>query len=77
MATIQKTAVVTGGAGFVPSHLVDKLLAEGLRVIAFDNFVTGNARNVSHLTENDCFELIEHDVSVPFDVAGDVDYSPT
>jgi dTDP-glucose 4,6-dehydratase len=74
MATIQKTAVVTGGAGFVPSHLVDKLLAEGLRVIAFDNFVTGNARNVSHLSENDSFELIEHDVSVPFDVAGDVDY---
>ena len=69
-----KTAVVTGGAGFVPSHLVDKLLAEGLRVIAFDNFVTGNARNVSHLSNNDHFKLIEHDVSVPFDVEGDVDF---
>ena len=74
MATSQKTAVVTGGAGFVPSHLVDKLLAEGLRVIAFDNFVTGNARNVSHLSNNDHFKLIEHDVSVPFDVEGDVDF---
>jgi dTDP-glucose 4,6-dehydratase len=69
-----KTAVVTGGAGFVPSHLVDKLLAQGLRVIAFDNFVTGHARNVSHLSNNDHFKLIEHDVSVPFDVEGDVDF---
>ena len=72
--TRKKTAVVTGGAGFVPSHLVDKLLAEGFRVIAFDNFVTGNARNVSHLSKNDHFKLIEHDVSVPFDVEGDVDF---
>jgi UDP-glucuronate decarboxylase len=69
-----KMAVVTGGAGFIPSHLVDKLLAEGLRVIAFDNFVTGNARNVSHLSNNDHFKLIEHDVTEPFDVEGDVDY---
>jgi dTDP-glucose 4,6-dehydratase len=74
MATEQKTAVVTGGAGFVPSHLVDKLLAEGLRVIAFDNFVTGNARNVAHLQDNPNFQLIEHDVSLPFDVDGSVDY---
>jgi dTDP-glucose 4,6-dehydratase len=74
MATEQKTAVVTGGAGFVPSHLVDKLLANGLRVIALDNFVTGNARNVAHLQDNPNFQLIEHDVSLPFDVDGSVHY---
>lgn len=74
MASEQKTAVVTGGAGFVPSHLVDKLLAEGLRVIAFDNFVTGNARNVAHLQDNANFQLVEHDVSLPFDVDGPVHY---
>lgn len=74
MATEQMTAVVTGGAGFVPSHLVDKLLANGLRVIALDNFVTGNERNVAHLQDNPHFQLIEHDVSLPFDVDGPVHY---
>jgi dTDP-glucose 4,6-dehydratase len=74
MVTEPMTAVVTGGAGFVPSHLVDKLLANGLRVIALDNFVTGNARNVAHLKENPHFQLIEHDVSLPFDVDGPVHY---
>jgi len=42
-----KTAVVTGGAGFVPSHLIDRLLADGLKVVALDNFVTGDRRNAS------------------------------
>ena len=69
-----KTAVVTGGAGFVPSHLVDRLLADGLRVVALDNFVTGHARNIAHLETNPAFEFIEHDVSEPFDVAGPVDF---
>ncbi len=69
-----KTAIVTGGAGFVPSHLVDRLLADGLRVIALDNFVTGNRSNIAHLEDNENFSLIEHDVSLPFDVEGDVEY---
>jgi dTDP-glucose 4,6-dehydratase len=69
-----KTAVVTGGAGFVPSHLVDRLLADGLRVIALDNFVTGNRSNIAHLANNEHFSFIEHDVSLSFDVEGDVDY---
>lgn len=69
-----KTAVITGGAGFVPSHLADHLLAEGLRVVALDNFVTGHARNIAHLTENPLFEFIECDVAEPFDVLGGVDY---
>lgn len=69
-----KTAVVTGGAGFVPSHLIDLLLGEGLRVVAFDNFVTGDPRNIGHLEGNEAFHFVEADVSEPFDVAGDVDY---
>jgi dTDP-glucose 4,6-dehydratase len=69
-----KTAMVTGGAGFVGSHLVDRLLADGLHVIALDNFVTGHARNTAHLEGNPAFRFIRHDVSEPFDVEGPVDF---
>ncbi len=69
-----KTALVTGGAGFVGSHLVDRLLADGLHVIALDNFVTGHARNIAHLDGNPAFRFIQHDVSEPFDVEGPVDF---
>lgn len=70
----QKTAVVTGGAGFVPSHLIDLLLADGLRVIALDNFVTGHARNIAHLQGHPHFSFREQDVSLPYDIEGSVDY---
>jgi dTDP-glucose 4,6-dehydratase len=55
--------VVTGGAGFLGSHLVDLLLARGHRVIAIDNFVTGNVDNISHLAGNRQFKFIEQDVT--------------
>ena len=69
-----KTAVVTGGAGFLGSHLCERLLNEGHRVICVDNFLTGSPRNIAHLEHNDAFRLIEHDVSKPFMIEDDVDY---
>jgi len=69
-----KTAIITGVAGFVPSHLADRLLKEGLRVVGFDNFITGDPRNIAHLADNPNFSFIEADVSEPFEVEGEVDY---
>ena len=66
-------ALVTGGAGFLGSHLCDALLAEGHNVVAVDNFLTGQRRNLSHLARESRFELREADVSKPFDL-GPVDY---
>ncbi|NJC68945.1 SDR family oxidoreductase [Planosporangium thailandense] len=57
--------LVTGGAGFVPSHLVDALLARGATVVAVDNFITGSKENVAHLAEHPRFTLVEADVSEP------------
>ena len=54
-------AVVTGGAGFIGSHVVDRLLADGHTVTAIDNFSTGNPRNVAHLKDNPSFTLVQAD----------------
>src|SRR5213594_4299631 len=59
----QPISVVTGGAGFLGSHLVDRLLAEGHCVIAIDNLITGNTANVGHLAGNENFHFIKHNVS--------------
>jgi UDP-glucuronate decarboxylase len=58
--------LITGGAGFLGSHLSEKLLQEGHEVLAVDNFFTGRRENVKHLLDNKSFELIRHDVTVPF-----------
>jgi len=57
------TILVTGGAGFLGSHLCDRLLAEGFAVIAMDNLITGDTANISHLIGRDDFRFILHDVT--------------
>ena len=69
-----KRALVTGGAGFLGSHLCERLIAEGMSVVAVDNLVTGKTQNVAHLIGRDDFELVLHDVSKPIEVAGPIDY---
>jgi UDP-glucuronate decarboxylase len=61
-----KRILVTGGAGFVGSHLCERLLAEGHEVICLDNFHTGSKANVAHLRANRNFELVRHDVTEPY-----------
>lgn len=62
-------ALVTGGAGFIGSHLCDALLAEGNSVVAVDNLCTGRRANIEHLRNESRFEFIETDISTPFDVS--------
>src|SRR5207244_6094675 len=69
----QPRALVTGGAGFLGSHLCDALLAEGYSVIAVDNLLTGRQTNLHHLRNEARFELREIDINQPFD-CGKVDY---
>ena len=57
--------LVTGGAGFLGSHLCERLLADGHEVICLDNFFTGRRENIMHLLDNRCFELLRHDVIEP------------
>ncbi len=66
-------AVVTGGAGFLGSHLCERLLADGYHVVCVDNLVTGVARNVKHLEGRRGFEMIQHNVSEPLSLGGSVD----
>ncbi|MGD1007001.1 MAG: UDP-glucuronic acid decarboxylase family protein [Ignavibacteriaceae bacterium] len=68
------TAVVTGGAGFLGSHLCDKLLAEGCKVICVDNLITGNINNISHLVGNENFLFLKHDITNYIFIPGRIDY---
>jgi dTDP-glucose 4,6-dehydratase len=67
-------SVVTGGAGFLGSHLTDRLLKEGHRVIAIDNLITGNVANIEHLAGNQDYKFIHHDVTDFIYLPGKVDY---
>lgn len=68
------TTLVTGGAGFLGSHLCERLLAEGHRVVCLDNFLTGHRRNIAHLADNEMFSFVEHDISTPFFTDTPIDY---
>jgi UDP-glucuronate decarboxylase len=61
-----KRVLVTGGAGFIGSHLCKKLLSEGKEVICLDNFFTGSKRNIIELLDNRYFELVRHDITMPY-----------
>ena len=66
--------LITGGAGFIGSHMADRLIAEGHQVIAMDNLVTGDLANIAHHRSNPNFEFIHHDISNHIHVAGPLDW---
>lgn len=70
-----KKILVTGGAGFIGSHLCERLLKEGNEVICLDNYFTGSKGNVVHLLDHPFFELVRHDVTMPFFIEADEIYN--
>jgi len=72
---MKKRILVTGGAGFIGSHLCEKLLDEGNEVICVDNFFTGNKQNIIHLLDNPYFEIVRHDITFPLYVEVDEIYN--
>ena len=72
---MKKRVLITGGAGFLGSHLCERLLREGNEVICLDNFFTGNKRNIEHLMGDNYFELIRHDVTYPISLEVDEIYN--
>ena len=70
-----KRILVTGGAGFIGSHLCEKLLDLGNEVICLDNYFTGSKQNIIHLLDNHCFEMIRHDITMPVYIEVDEIYN--
>jgi len=75
MASLKKRILVTGGAGFLGSHLCERLLADGNEVLAVDNYFTGRRDNIAHLMGNPNFEIMRHDVTFPLYVEVDEIYN--
>ena len=71
----KQTILVTGGGGFIGSHLCELLLSRGNDVICLDNFFTGSKNNIRHLLANPSFELIRHDVTIPIELEVDAIYN--
>jgi len=72
---LAKRVLVTGGAGFLGSHLCEKLLAQGCEVVCLDNYFTGTKANIQHLRDNPSFELLRHDVTFPLYIEVDEIYN--
>src|SRR6185312_13796679 len=72
---LAERVLVTGGAGFLGSHLCDRLLADGAEVLCADNFFTGARHNIAHLINNPQFELLRHDITFPLYVEVDQIYN--
>lgn len=72
---LQRRILITGGAGFLGSHLCERLLAQGSDVLCVDNFFTGSRKNIMHLLDHKNFELVRHDVTFPFYVEVDEIYN--
>ncbi|MBQ5425135.1 MAG: SDR family oxidoreductase [Bacteroidales bacterium] len=70
-----KKILVTGGAGFIGSHLCERLLNDGNEVICLDNYSSGSKDNIIHLIDNPCFVLVHHDVTMPFSIDVDEIYN--
>jgi len=70
-----KRILVTGGAGFIGSHLSERLLKEGNEVVCLDNYFTGNKKNIVHLMDNPYFEVVRHDVTHPYFIEVDEIYN--
>jgi UDP-glucuronate decarboxylase len=73
--TVTKTVLLTGGAGFIGSHLCDRLIADGHEVVCVDNFFTGSKKNIEHLLAHPRFELMRHDVTFPLYIEVDEIYN--
>ncbi len=69
-----KTVLITGAAGFLGSHLCDRFIAEGFRLLGMDNLITGDLKNIEHLKDSEQFTFIHHDVTTFVEVPGPVDY---
>ncbi len=71
---MKKRVLITGGAGFIGSHLAERFLKEGFYVIVIDNFLTGNIKNIKHIINESNFEFIEHDITKPITFKNKIHY---
>jgi len=74
MTKRKKVIVITGGAGFLGSHLCDRFVGDGLKVLCVDNLVTGKLSNIKHLRKDKNFDFIKHDISKKINITGPVDF---
>ena len=74
MSKTKPRTLITGAAGFLGSHLCDRFIAEGHEVIAMDNLITGDMRNIDHLMDSPAFTFVNHDISQRIAIDGPLDY---